>query len=302
MNVLMITGDSQLLNEGSGAWERLQLQRGAVERLDVVYWGRGALTRALTIGGAYDVVTAQDPFWRGLVAWFAARKLGASLNIQVHADLSSASLIKRILARLVLRQADSVRVVSENLKERISRMGVVAKIKVLPVFVDIQRFSAISRQPHKGATLLWVGRFEPEKNPFEALRVFSEVQKTVPELRLVMLGEGSLKKYLVEEARGLPVDFPGWRDPLPFLAAADAVLSTSWHESWGSSIVEALAAGVPVVAPDVGIAKEAGAVVVERERLASAVMDIVRNPQPATLKLSLLPRDAWAVAWRESLI
>lgn len=302
MNVLMITGDRQLLVEGSNAWQRLQLQRSAVSELTVVYWGYGALTSAFRIRGKFDVVTAQDPFWRGLVAWFVARKLGAKVNIQVHADLSATSLVKHILAQMVLRHADTVRVVSARLKEQVLHSCPRAMVQVLPVFVDIERFRTVMRGASAHHRILWTGRFEEEKNPLAAIEVLREVLKEIPNAQLTMLGSGTLGSRLTSAAAGLPVVFPGWQDPLPFLASADVVLSTSWHESWGSSILEALAAQVPVVAPDVGIAREAGAVVVERERLAAAVIATLRTPQPAALKLALLPEDAWMSAWKESLI
>ena len=71
----------------------------------------------------------------------------------------------------------------------------------------------------------------------------------------------------------------------------------------GASIVEALAAGVPVVAPDVGVAKEAGAIIASRDRLAEAVIEVLRSVRPVRgeLKLSPLSKEEWTVAWKETL-
>jgi glycosyltransferase involved in cell wall biosynthesis len=300
MNVLMITGDRNLLKEGSDAHKRLELQRGAVEALDVVYWGKGALFPAVP-AAAYDVVTSQDPLWRGLVALKLARRLGAKLNIQVHMDLAALSFFKRMLARFVLRYADTVRVVSEKIGAQVKQTGV-RKISVLPVFVGTQIFSAIARRPHTGKIILWIGRFEDEKDPRAAIEILKTVMKEFPDVKLTMLGSGSLGEELVRLAQGLPVEFPGWQDPGAYLETADLVLCTSKHESWGASIIEALAAGVPVVAPDVGVAKEAGAFVVARQDLAQAAAEILREGASGLLKLQLLPPEAWAVQWRNSLI
>lgn len=306
MNVLMITGDRNLLDENSGASKRLALQRSAVDRLDVVYWGQDALTKAFRVRGAYDVVTSQDPLWRGLVALYLARKLGATLNVQVHLDLKSLSWLRYRLARTILLRADTIRVVSQRLREAVEEMGSKAKVVVLPVFVDVSRFRSIGERAAKtnaSKTILWTGRFEEEKNPQEALRIFTSVKGAGIEAELVMLGDGSMDgslRALAQKIEG--VRFPGWQDPLPYLKSADVVVCTSRHESWGASIVEALAAGVPVVAPDVGIAKDAGAVVVERDKLAEAVIDILKRTEKGTLKLTLLPASEWAEAWRNSLI
>lgn len=300
----MITGDRNLLKEGSEAYKRLALQRGVVERLDVAYFGHGALFAALRAKGPYDVVTAQDPLWRGLVGWIAARRLGAKLNVQVHMDLSSLSLVHHVLAQLVLRHADTVRVVSKMIKGQVERIGARGRITVLPVYVDARRFHSVVKRPHSGKNIVWVGRYEKEKDPLAAIAILREVMKEIPDVRLKMIGSGSMTDALVAAAADMPVDElkSGWQDPAAFLDTADAVLCTSPAESWGASIVEALAAGVPVVAPDVGIAKEAGAIVVPRETLAEALVKVLQSDARGKLALSLAPADEWAVQWRNSLL
>lgn len=328
MKVLMLTGDKRMLVPGTEAYARLELQRKQVDVLDALYWGRGALFAPMFVRGEYDVVTVQDPLWRGLAGWVIARRLGARLNVQVHMDLGRTPRSRReksrwgraeicaanfgakdfsrrlrgVLAGFVLRRADSVRVVSEKIKEQVESLGVCAPVRVLPVYIDLSRFRTVVREPHGTKTILWVGRFEAEKDPELALEVFKKVREST-DARLVMLGKGSMERALKAQAVGLPVEFPGWRDPLPYYATADVVLSTSSYESFGASIVEALAAGVPTVAPDVGIAREAGATVVPRERLAQAVAELLRSPAArGELRLALLAADAWGARWKESLV
>ena len=60
MKVLIITGDKKF---GPGH-ERYELQRSVVDELAVVYWGRGSYWPKLP-KERFDVVTTQDPFWRG---------------------------------------------------------------------------------------------------------------------------------------------------------------------------------------------------------------------------------------------
>lgn len=303
MNVLVITGDKNF-KPGNA---RFDLQASVVECLDVLYWGGGALW-ASPRGDSYDVVSTQDPFFRGLLGLFWARRFRATLNVQVHADLNRQSLLKRQLARFVLRQADTVRVVSERIKRQVEALGVRAPITVLPVFLDVESYKNTIRNPAPFPMILWIGRFEDEKDPLLAIEVFKEVLKKIPNARLTMVGDGSSRQELSHRAANLPihvpVEFPGWKqDIVPFLARAHVVLSTSRTESWGASMVEALAARVPVVAPDVGIAKEAGATVVPREQLADAVVAVLtKTPlDDATLRLPLLSREAWRQAWKQSL-
>ena len=296
MKVLMITGDKNF-KPGN---ERYDLQRSAVERLEVVYWGRGSVWPKLP-AGQFDVVTSQDPFWRGLFAWWVAKRKGAKLNVQVHTDLSVYGGIKHILPKIVLRHADSIRVVSNKIKSQVERIGVQAKISVLPVYVDISKFKNIVQQAHAGKNVLWAGRFEAEKDPLLAVQVFKEILHAQPTAKLVMLGKGSLMALVKAQAAGLPVELPGWQDPAPFLATADVVLCTSVHESWGVSIVEALAAGVAVVAPDVGMAKEAGALVAARNQLAAAAVTVLERGTRGSLLIQLPDKQSWQKMWVASL-
>lgn len=297
MKVLMITGDKNF----KPGHERYELQRGVVDELAVVYWGRGSLWPSVP-AGQFDVVTAQDPFWRGLFGWWVAKRKGAKLDVQIHTDLSVYGGVRHVLMQITLRHADSIRVVSEKIKQQVERVGIKAKVTVLPVYVDIQKFRTVTPAPHDGKIILWIGRFEDEKDPLLAIEIFKKVRKSA-EAKLIFLGKGSLESSLRAAARDLPVEFAGWQDPMQFLPTADVVLSTSKHESFGASILESLAAGVPVVAPDVGWAKDAGAIVVaEKDKLADAVVEILKTPRNITLNpVYKYDKKGWAAAWLKTL-
>lgn len=307
MKVLAIGSDKNVLVPGTDAHSRMQLQAAVAEHYVVLVpkVGESKLAAALRIWRQaqqeqYDIVTAQDPFFIGLLAWAVARRIGARLLVQVHTDLSAYRGVRHILAQIVLRHADTVRVVSEKIKKQVEAIDVHAPTHVLPIFVDIEAFKNLERRAHTQKTILWVGRFEEEKDPLSALRVLREVQASV-DAKLVLLGAGSLEKELRAEAQGLSVEFAGWQDPKKYLPLADVVLSTSRHESWGASMVEALAAGVPVVAPDIGIAQEAGATVVSRDTLADAIVTILRSGEQGVLRLELLPKEAYLQRYKQLL-
>jgi len=292
MKVLVITGDKNF-KPGN---ERYDLQKSAVDKLEVMYWGRGSVWPALP-EGQFDVVTAQDPFWRGLFGIRAAWRKNAKFNVQVHTDLLVYGGIKLVLMQIVLRHADSIRVVSEKIKLQVEKVGVKAKISVLPIYIDIQRFRVVTPQDHEKKTILWIGRFEDEKDPLLAIEIFRQVLKTV-ESKLIFLGKGSLENSLRIAAKDLPVEFAGWQDPIKFFSRADVVLSTSKHESFGASIIESLAAGVPVVAPDVGIAKDAGATAVKKEEMAQTIVEILNNPRNGRLlPIYKYSKEEWVRAW-----
>lgn len=304
MKVLSIGGDKQALEPGTDVHARMAWLRSYVDVLDMYVWPHAHSLRTILRAActrAYDVVTAQDPFWRGVIAWLAARVTGRRLHIQVHTDLHAHVWWRRLMSKMVLRHADGVRVVSEKIKRQVLDAGVRAPIHVLPVYVDLGRFESVTRVPHDREIILWVGRFEDEKDPLAAIQVLKAVCKKGRDVSLVMLGAGRLEGRLRKAAEGLPVEFPGWKPPEDYLAIADVVLSTSRHESWGASIIEALAARVPVVAPDVGVAKEAGAIVASRSHLANVVEETLRTRPEGRLKLAFLDRDEWARRWKDNL-
>jgi len=199
MRVLTITGDRTF----RAGHPRFDLQAGAVERLEALYWGPGALwphTMLDVRHQAYEVVSAQDPFWRGLLGLIFARRFKARFNVQVHADLKAQGFLKQLLARFVLLRADSIRVVSEKINSQVLEFGARAPVIVLPIFVDVERFKTIDRKPDTQPTILWVGRLENEKDPLHALEVFREVLEKVSEAKMIMLGSGSLLEKVKREA------------------------------------------------------------------------------------------------------
>jgi glycosyltransferase involved in cell wall biosynthesis len=67
------------------------------------------------------------------------------------------------------------------------------------------------------------------------------------------------------------VFFEGSKDPAPYYALADLVLVTSLYEGYGLVIVEALAVGKPVLSTDVGVARDAGAIIATLDSFAAAL-------------------------------
>jgi len=98
-----------------------------------------------------------------------------------------------------------------------------------------------------------VGNFKPQKAPLDFARMAIRVAAVLPQAHFLMTGDGPLwgrVRALVQDA-GLEERFhlPGWRDDIPaVLDATDIAVLSSRHEGLPRAVVEALAAGVPVVA------------------------------------------------------
>jgi glycosyltransferase involved in cell wall biosynthesis len=250
-----------------------------------------------------DCITVQDPFECGLVGLLLARHFNVPLHVQVHTDfltpsylrLSPLNHMRVIIARIVLRYANRVRAVSDRIKTSILHnyltKGVVT---ILPIFVDIEKFRAApvdsmlaARFERFTKKVLVVSRLEPEKNSMLALASFAALDKK--ETCLVVVGDGSQRQSLENKVRELNladnVFFEGEKAAIQYYPIADLVLVPSTYEGYGMVIIEALARGVPVLSGDVGIAREAGAIITDTVHFAEALKKwFVQGPFTATLK------------------
>ena len=105
-----------------------------------------------------------------------------------------------------------------------------------------------------GPVIITAGRLVPVKDQRTLLLAFARLTKLRP-ARLVLFGEGPLKQelcaYAVELGVASRVLFPGYvNDPAACYAVADLFALTSTSEGFGNVLIEAMAAGVPVVSTD----------------------------------------------------
>jgi glycosyltransferase involved in cell wall biosynthesis len=132
--------------------------------------------------------------------------------------------------------------------ERLTPGKHVARVPNPPLALALQR-----RDHARKATgrVLVAGRLVPQKDVGLALATFREIVALRPGLSLDIAGDGPERMALEAGASGLPVRFHGHvRDLAPLLGQADALLLTSRFEGTPAVVIEALAAGVPVVATD----------------------------------------------------
>ncbi len=122
--------------------------------------------------------------------------------------------------------------------------------------VDTARFE-IERRAHDGLRIGTVGRVEPQKNLGVFLDAAALVRAERPDAVFEIVGDGSLRESFLREVerRGLAsaVSLPGTRGDIPaFFAGLDQFWLTSDWEGTPNVVLEALAAGLPVIATRVG--------------------------------------------------
>ncbi len=156
------------------------------------------------------------------------------------------------------REFDAVYSVGEASLPNLRRMKVDAA--VLPLGVDTALFhpdradrAAFRREiglDPAGPLLVYAGRIDNEKSADVLVEMFQHLPRQL-DAALVMIGDGKLVGELKDRARGLPVVFPGFiedRERLArALASSDIYVSAMATETFGVSVIEAQACGLPVI-------------------------------------------------------
>lgn len=164
------------------------------------------------------------------------------------------------------RAADCVVANAEAVRERFLAQGLPAeKIVVLPNLLDMEEFAARAAQPFSaadqlpaGRRLVVVNRLDPEKNTGLLIQALPRVRQVIPEAVLIVAGDGAERPKLRLMAAELGVTdavcFLGEIHEVPSLLRLCEVgaLVPSRNEGLSNTIIEYMAAGLPVLATDCG--------------------------------------------------
>ncbi|MBK6460528.1 MAG: glycosyltransferase [Myxococcales bacterium] len=165
------------------------------------------------------------------------------------------------LVRALGERVHATLVASEGQRAKLTSHGV-PRVRHVPFGVDLEPAPADRgdelRQGRPGPLLVGVGRFALEKRWEVVLEASAELARSLPHT-LVLFGDGPERARL-ERLAGPHVRMPGFEKDrgrlASALASADALVHGCSVETFGLSIAEALAQGLPVVVPDEGGAAE----------------------------------------------
>jgi len=268
---------------------------------------------ALALPGGFDLVHIHTPFVAHRVGLRLARRLGIPAVETCHtffeeyfhhyAPFLPRALLRaftRAISRAQCNAVDAVIAPSPQMARALRACGVQSEIRVIPTGVDMTglsggdggRFRARHGISPGRPVALTVGRVAFEKNIDFLVAVLERLRVSVPDVLLVIAGEGQALKALRQRIadRGLAdhVRFVGYlertRELPDCYRSADAFVFASRTETQGLVLLEAMALGVPVVSTAVMGTKSIldgarGAVVVTEDagQFASAVEQVLRN-------------------------
>jgi alpha-1,6-mannosyltransferase len=163
-------------------------------------------------------------------------------------------------ARHLYREFDWVYTLGEPQRAQLANLGI-RNTQVMPLGADAALFHPDKRDPGyraslglpgEGPLLVYAGRIDNEKRAGALVEMFRRLPADLG-AAMVLIGDGKLREPLMAEAKaeGLAIAFPGYekdREGLArALASSDIYVSGMADETFGISVVEAQAAGLPVV-------------------------------------------------------
>ena len=251
------------------------------------------------VAGMPDIIHAHCSYPDGRAAIEYGSQTGRPVVITVHG--SDTKILPKLKSQWrqpiveALTQAAAVIAVSQELRREVIQLGVPAdKVRCIPNGVDCQLFSATgSHQPSKdGWRLLYVGRFVEAKGLRVLLEALAKVRSQGRDVSLTLIGghpaTGTAHPFLPQvKALNLSEhlsfeDAVPWEELPPYMAAADLFVLPSFSEGLTTSLIEAMACGLPVVAtrcggPEEVVNEEVGRLVAvgDAEDLAAGILAVL---------------------------
>ena len=261
----------------------------------------------------FDLVVCQDPFLTGLAGWFIKKRFKIPLLVHFHGDFwdNKYWLFEKgrwwfnwfflFLSKFVVNGADGVRVVSSGIKDKLIKAGVPEKkVRVIPTPVNVEKFEKyderrvnklrLKNKNHK--TIINVGRKDPSKDYKTLFKTIELVYQDYKKLAFWQIGAnifltGKIKgddNLILNSVKKIKQE-----DLINYYHASDVYVSSSCSESFGKVLVEAMAAGLPIVATTTTGSQEviedgANGFLVpigDSEALAKKILFLLNNPDKA---------------------
>jgi N-acetyl-alpha-D-glucosaminyl L-malate synthase BshA len=164
-----------------------------------------------------------------------------------------------------INQSDGVTAVSKYLRdETYERFDIKKDIKVIPNFIDLDRFKKSDKNHFKKAicpedekVVVHVSNFREVKRVPEVVDIFDHVLKHNIKAKLLLIGDGPDRQRAEKRCRELgicnQVRFLGKQDQVEdILSIADLFLIPSGSETFGLAALEAMSCSVPVISSNIG--------------------------------------------------
>ncbi len=165
----------------------------------------------------------------------------------------------KLTSKVVIKNADSVIALTENMREELLKICD-RRISVVPNGINIEKFKSPTgiRKKENEKTIIFVGRLHPVKGVKYLIEAMATVHKKMPNIRLVIVGDGIERLKLGELTKKLDLN-----DSVKFVGQvpqervfenmnqADIFVLPSLSEGFPVVLLEAMATGLPIIATNV---------------------------------------------------
>jgi glycosyltransferase involved in cell wall biosynthesis len=246
-------------------------------------------------------------FWAYILGTYAAKLAGVSHIISSRRGLGMFKQDKRhylFLEKVANHLTEIIIANSEAVRRDTIQQEKVPASKIMMVYNGIdtalyeippdQKLRAALNIGEKSKIVSIIANFIHYKGHGFFLHACSEVRKKLSDVKFMLIGDGPLKKDMKELAEDLNIEkdvlFLGSRKDIPaLLSITDIVVLSSLEEGFSNAILEAMAAGKPVIATHVGgnpeaiLQGETGLLVLPKnsDTLAGAMIQLLENPDIA---------------------
>ena len=211
-----------------------------------------------------DIIHIHSPFFMGSVGFLVGKKIGVPVVASFHTDFSSMQEsirmpFKERLFRLsanynryLYAQCDEVICPSPHATSIATSHGI-KEAKEIPLFVDTERFTP--GEGERDNTILFIGRLTQDKGVYHIIELAERLKSS--DYRFVIGGTGpeeeSLNKEVLSRDLGDKVSLLGYikeKKKLELLRKAAVFIYPASADTFGLSVLEALACGTPAVVPE----------------------------------------------------
>ncbi len=223
-----------------------------------------------------DMIELQTPGPVSILCLLAAKFIGIQTLSHYRTDILTYSKLLvdnraavwgiNTTTKIVTHWAGPVITPSLAYSAKVKEMGVPSeRIFKLPRGVDFQNYHPDKagngvwqslNLPASGIKLLYVGRISREKNLARLAEAYTDLAKSQPDVSLTIVGEGPYRKELEANLAKQPnVHFTGvmhGENLAGIFASADILVFPSLTDTFGNSVVEALASGIPCITSNQG--------------------------------------------------
>ena len=208
-----------------------------------------------------------------------------------------------------INQSDAVTAVSDSLvRDTLKHFAVKRPIRMIPNFIDFERFNKKPRQhfkdliaPNNERILVHTSNFRKVKRVEDVVRIFDIIQQKIP-AKLLLIGDGPERSNIEKVCRELhvcnKVTYLGKQEAIEeILSICDLFILPSESESFGLSALEAMACEVPVISSNAGGLPE-----VNIHGVTGFLSDIGNYEEMAANALTLLKDDVMLIQFRKNAL